>query len=37
LRTLHIQAGAVDLTPPGIPISVQRVFVPGFRISELLL
>jgi ribosomal protein S12 methylthiotransferase accessory factor len=36
-RALGIQAAAVDLTPEKVPISVQRVFVPGFRISDLLL
>jgi ribosomal protein S12 methylthiotransferase accessory factor len=37
LRALGVAAAAVDLSPRGVPLSVQRVFVPGFRISDLLL
>jgi ribosomal protein S12 methylthiotransferase accessory factor len=37
LRKLDVAAAAVDLSRPGIPLSVVRVFVPGFRISDLLL
>lgn len=37
LKALGVAAAAVDVTPPGCPLSVQRVFVPGFRISGLLV
>src|SRR5262249_50076620 len=37
LRALNVAAAAVDLTPPSSPIHVARVFVPGFRFSELLV
>ena len=37
LRALGVPALAVDLTPAGSPLHVARVFVPGFRLSELLL
>jgi ribosomal protein S12 methylthiotransferase accessory factor len=36
LRRLGVAAAAVDLTPPGVPLHVARVFVPGYRHSELL-
>jgi hypothetical protein len=34
---MGLAAAAVDLTPRGAPVHVTRVFVPGFRMSELLL
>jgi YcaO-like protein with predicted kinase domain len=41
LRTLPgamgIAAASVDMSLPGVPLAVERVFVPGFRISELVL
>lgn len=37
LGAMELVAASVDLTPKGCPISVARVFVPGFRISDLLL
>ncbi len=37
LRAMGLAAAAVDVTPDGSPIAVERVFVPGFRISELLV
>jgi ribosomal protein S12 methylthiotransferase accessory factor len=37
LRALNVAAAAVDVSPQGVPLSVARVFVPGFRISDLLL
>lgn len=37
LRALGVAAAAVDLSPAHTPLSVQRVFIPGFRLSELLL
>lgn len=37
LKALGVAAASVDVTPPDCPLSVARVFVPGFRLSELLL
>lgn len=37
LKALGVPATAVDLTPAASPLHVTRVFVPGFRLSELLL
>jgi ribosomal protein S12 methylthiotransferase accessory factor len=37
LGALGVAAAAVDVTPRGAPLCVERVFVPGFRISDLLL
>jgi ribosomal protein S12 methylthiotransferase accessory factor len=37
LRSMGLAAAAVDMSIPGVPLAVERVFVPGFRISELVL
>ena len=37
LRSMGLAAAAVDMSLPGVPLAVERVFVPGFRISELVL
>jgi ribosomal protein S12 methylthiotransferase accessory factor len=37
LHRMELAAASVDLSRPGIPLHVERVFVPGFRISDLLL
>lgn len=37
LKAMGVAAAAVDLSPAGFPLSVARVFVPGSRVSELLL
>jgi len=37
LKKLGVAAASIDLSPQGVPLSVARVFVPGFRISDLLL
>lgn len=37
LREMKVEAAAVELTPRGCPVHVTRVFVPGFRITELVV
>ncbi|MFM2153669.1 MAG: hypothetical protein RL199_2104, partial [Pseudomonadota bacterium] len=37
LRSMGLAAASVDMAPPGSPLAVERVFVPGYRISELVL
>jgi ribosomal protein S12 methylthiotransferase accessory factor len=37
LKATGVAAASVDMSMPGVPMAVERVFVPGFRISELVL
>jgi len=37
VRSMGVAAASVDMSLPGSPLAVERVFVPGFRISELVL
>jgi YcaO-like protein with predicted kinase domain len=37
LKALGVAAAAVDIAPAHAPLAVERVFIPGFRISDLLL